>query len=233
MFCEAYNQSLTDAAARGEALSPALQQHLASCESCRAAFAEEQSVFAAIDSGLRAAANPEVPSTLIPRIRVAINNEPTLQARRFLLPVWGFAGVLVAAASVLALLYVPSRRPPIPVEPSRTSPPPIVAPANSLDLSVLNSSGPGGVSPLQHKKPVVLVTSHTSKPEFPEVLVPDEERAAFARYMAQISSSPVNISAEVMLAPKAPQESVQISPVEIASLKVKPLDEKEGRAGQF
>src|SRR5215475_12928914 len=33
MFCEAYNQSLKDAVASGEALTLALQQHLASCES--------------------------------------------------------------------------------------------------------------------------------------------------------------------------------------------------------
>src|SRR5215470_3183095 len=117
MFCEAYNQSLKDAVASGEALTLALQQHLASCESCRAAFAGEQSLFAAIDSGLRAAANSEVPTTLTPRVHVAINNKPTPQPRRFPLPVWGFAGAVVTAATVLALLYVPSRRPPIPVEP--------------------------------------------------------------------------------------------------------------------
>jgi len=228
MFCEAYNQSLKDAVASGEALTLALQQHLASCESCRAAFAGEQSLFAAIDSGLRAAANSEVPTTLTPRVHVAINNKPTPQPRRFPLPVWGFAGAVVTAATVLALLYVPSRRPPIPVEPPRTSPPPIVARANPLAPSVPNSSRPDGVSPLQHKRPVALVASRTSKSEFPEVLVPDEERLAFAQFMAH-ASLPASTSAKTSLVPRAPREFVEIVPVQIVSLELKPLDPKEGR----
>ena len=102
MFCNAYNKSLTEAAAVGKELAPALQKHLSECEFCRNAFAEEKSLFAAIDSVLHTAANTEVPATLIPRVHVALNNEPVPQSRGFNF-LWGFGGAAVTAAIVLGL----------------------------------------------------------------------------------------------------------------------------------
>lgn len=233
MFCEAYNQSLRDAATSGEVLAPAQQQHLASCESCRVTFAEEQSLFAAIDSGLRAVSNSEVPATLIPRVHVALNNEPAPKRRGFALPMWGFAGAAATAAVIFALFHLPYRHPSSPIESARVSPPSIAASASPPPPSGVNSSSHGGVSQLQHERPIVVVASRGPKPKSPEVLVPDEERVAFAQFMAHASPSPTNISARATLVPRAPQEIVEISRVEIASLEVRPLDPKEGRQGQF
>ncbi|MBS1865346.1 MAG: hypothetical protein JSS69_05450 [Acidobacteria bacterium] len=98
MFCDAYNKSLTQAAAAERELTPALQQHLFTCESCRTAFAEEQSLFTAIDSSLHTVANPEIPATLIPRIHVALNNMPVSESN---LSKWTSTGALIAAALVL------------------------------------------------------------------------------------------------------------------------------------
>jgi len=228
MFCETYIKPLTDAAASGE-LSAAQREHLASCEPCRIAFAEEQSLFGAIDSGLRTAANSEIPATLIPRIRVAFNDEPAPLRRSFSFLVWGFASAAATAGVVLGLIHLSSK--PALVEPSR--PAPVAVAQNSPKRTPLNPARTGAVSPLQHKRPAVLIESRDSRPESPEVLVPDEERSAFARYMAQISRSPANISVRAVLAPRGPQESVQISPIEIASLEPRPLDQKEERQGQF
>ena len=214
MFCETYIKPLTDAAASGE-LSAAQREHLASCEPCRIAFAEEQSLFGAIDSGLRTAANSEIPATLIPRIRVAFNDEPAPLRR------WAKARPVRNGTSSKPALVEPSR------------PAPIAVAQNSPERTSLNPVRTDGVSPLQHKRPAVLIESRDSRPESPEVLVPDEERSAFARYMAQISRSPANISVRAVLAPRGPQESVQISPIEIASLEPRPLDQKEERQGQF
>ena len=230
MFCEAYDQSLRDAAASNEALSPVLRRHLASCESCRAAFAEEQSLFTAVDLSLHTVANSEVPSTLIPRVRVALNNEPARQSRGYSFLAWGSASLLLTAAIVLAVLYLPSNHRPTLVVPSRPSP--AVAAKNSQDRA-LNPARPNGVSTVQHKKPVVLVANRGSKPKSPEVLVPDEERIAFAQFMVRVSPSSANILASAALVPRAPKDSVQISPVEIASLEPRPLDQQEGRQGQF
>jgi len=231
MFCEAYNQPLTDAAASGEQLSPALQQHLASCESCRAAFADEQSLFAAIDSGLRAAANSEVPPTLIPRVHVALNNEPVPQP--YFLK-WVFASATLACVLVVAItLQLRHRDAPVAV---KTATAKSSAPTSPQLTNALSSIPPAThESPLQSNKAETAqpIAANTDASISADVLVPDEERVAFARFLAQASPPPVNISAGARLAPRAPQEFVQIAPVEIASLELRPLDKKEAREGQF
>src|SRR5439155_26745984 len=173
MFCETYIKPLTDAAASGE-LSAAQREHLASCEPCRIAFAEEQSLFGAIDSGLRTAANSEIPATLIPRIRVAFNDEPAPLRRSFSFLVWGFASAAATAGVVLGLIHLSSK--PALVEPSR--PAPVAVAQNSPKRTPLNPARTGAVSPLQHVKSVALAASNSSTREFPEVIVPPDEGAA-------------------------------------------------------
>ena len=234
MFCEAYNQSLMDAVASNEVLSPALQRHLASCESCRTAFAEEQSLFAAIDSGLRAAANPEVPSTLIPRVHVALNNEPTPKPRRFPLPVWGFAGATVAAATIFAMLYLPSRHPSHPIEPVRVSPPPAVAAANPPAPSAVNSSHPGGVSPLHHGMRATLEEVRVTAARFPEVIVAPEEGAALLRYEALLrrkSASGVQIASAKSLDLLRGIKPLEISEIEFGDLEIPQLSKSDSNDG--
>ncbi len=231
MFCDAYNKSLTDAAASAEVLSPALQQHLAYCESCRAAFAEEQSLFAVIDSTLHATANSEVPATLIPRVHVALNNEPSPHANP---QKWLFASATLACALVFAVIFKPWHRDtPELIQTATRQQPPITVPARKespLPAPSVTRPAPPHLNKEQEIQPAI---ADSDIPFAAKILVPEEEREAFAQYMANTSPSPANISAKAVLAPKAPQESVQILPVQIASLDLKPLDQKERRQGQF
>src|SRR5256885_905355 len=66
-----------------------------------------------------------------------------------------------------------------------------------------------------------------------EVLVPDEERAAFAKFLAgeQIVSS--KSSGVVLRVPEAPRDLAPLPPVEIARLEVLPLNGEEGSRGEF
>ena len=230
MFCETYNQSLTDAAASGE-LSPALQRHLASCDSCRTAFAEEQSLFASIDSGLRVAANSEVPATLIPRVHVALNNEPAPQPN---FQKWIFASAALACALIVAItLQLRHRDVPVPAKTATTkaSAPTSAQPTNAL-LSMLSakreiprqSNGTETVQPSP---------SNTNASITAEVLVPDEERVAFAKFLASEQRPSSQSSVTVLSIPEAPKDLVPIPPVEIASLKVLPLDAEGGNANKF
>jgi len=225
MFCEAYDQSLRDAAASGEALSATLQQHIVSCDACRAAFAEEQTLFAAIDSVLHAA-NSEVPSTLIPRVRVAINNEPAPQGRSYSFIAWSSASLLLTAAIVLAVLYLPSSHRPTLVVPSR--PFPIVAAKNSQDRA-LNPAPPSGVSAVQQKKPVILVTNRGLKPVTPEVLVPPDEGAALARYeeFLRRKQAVVLIASAKSIDLRPGIEPLQIAEIEFVDLKIPALSKWE------
>src|SRR5215467_10617531 len=86
MPCENYREALTDAAAgetsnsaaRGTrpdlecGLTRELEAHLAACADCRAFFAEEIALFAAIDSGVSTRTNHEMPAALLPRVRAAV-----------------------------------------------------------------------------------------------------------------------------------------------------------------
>jgi len=217
-----------DAAASRE-LSPALREHLAKCKACRTAFAEEQSLYAAIDTGLHAAANPEVPSTLLPRVRVALNNEQLPQAN---LKKWVFAGAVLACGLIVAITLQLRHR--------ESSSPTKVAIVQSPAQPRANRplpSAPAGAHPVlqplgkvetAHPMPTEAGASLTA-----EVLVPDEERAAFEKFLARERVPSANSSAAVLLVPEAPKELVPLPAVEIASLKVLPLNGEEDGQGEF
>ena len=231
MFCEAYNKPLSDAAASGEALSLSLQQHLASCDFCHAAFAEEQSLFAAIDSGLHASANSEVPATLIPRVHVALNNEPLPQLG---FQKWIFAGAIVSCALVVAItLQLRHRDAPVPVRTITAQTATAPSPRRENLHPFVPSAAHENPRRTREAKPAQPSPGDRATSSAAEVLVPDEERAAFAQFMAHTSRAAMNVPARATPVPNAPQESVQILPVEIASLDLKPLEQKEGRQGQF
>ena len=100
MPCENYREALIEAAATGAAPSRELRLHMDACASCSAAFAEELQLFVAIDSGVRATANSEVPASLLPRVRARLNEHPA--TRRFWIPAWA------AVAAVAALVFAAS-----------------------------------------------------------------------------------------------------------------------------
>jgi hypothetical protein len=230
MFCNAYRESLVEAAAERE-LTPTLQQHLSVCESCRAAFAEQQSLFAAIDAGLRPVANPEVPATLIPRVHVALNEEPDAQTYS---QKWIFAGAALAAVLLVALVLKLNHG---------TSPPPkeniaVQVPAppafqqhESLPLNL--SATRAAPRPQKRAETVRLVSRKPESLFTSEVLVPDEERAAFARFLTRDQSAPATVSAVISAIPEAPKVLVPLQPVEIASLKVPSLNGEEASGDGF
>ncbi len=224
MFCSTYNKSLTHAAANGE-LSAAQREHLGACESCRIAFAEEQSLFATIESGLRAAANSEVPATLIPRVHVAINNAPG-QCPSF--QKWIFAGAVVTCAlAVTIILQLKHREPPIPLKTAVTQTPARPSPQLGIMHPSLSAAAPESSRRVNKAETVRPSLTDAATSITAEVLVPDEERAAFGKFLAHEKGRAAESSAAVLLVPEAPKELVPIPPVEIASLKVIPLEGEE------
>ena len=230
MFCSTYNKSLTDAAASGE-LSPAQREHLASCEPCRAAFASEQSLFATIESGLRAAANSEAPATLIPRVRVAINNEP---AQRPSFQKWIFAGAVVTCAlAATIILQLKHREAPVPFKTAVTQTPARPSPQLGILRPSVSAAAPESSRRVNKSETVRPSPTDADGSITAEVLVPDEERAAFAKFLAgeQIVSS--KSSGVVLRVPEAPRDLAPLPPVEIARLEVLPLNGEEGSRGEF
>src|SRR5262249_29002775 len=66
-----------------------------------------------------------------------------------------------------------------------------------------------------------------------EVLVPSEERVAFEKFLAREKAPSAGASAAVVLVPEGPKELVPLPAVEIASLKVLPLNGEEGSQNEF
>lgn len=232
MFCDAYNKSLTEAVAAGRELTPALQQHLSVCESCSNAFAEEQSLFAAIDVSLRATANAEVPATLIPRVHVALNSESAAQSHSHK---WIFASAAFAAMIVAAIVISFAHRDlPSPREnvANQTS----TLPSIRLPQSQKPNPFPDS-TPRQTGKAKVTRSVSVQIETFPapEVLVPDEERAAFARFLerGQSEQTLATASAAIPLVPEAPKILLPLQPVEIASLKISSLNGDEASRDDF
>jgi len=99
-----HKDALIDAAAGGAEPQGELRAHLGTCDSCRAAFAEEQALFASIDAGLHAKANAGVPVSLLLRVRARLDEAgaPTDSwiTNRF---------VLASAAAVVIVAFFAAR----------------------------------------------------------------------------------------------------------------------------
>lgn len=220
MFCESYRNALNEAAVNGEALPREAEAHLAACAACRAAFAEERAVLAAVDSGLLRIANQDVPSTLVPRVGAAIRENAAPRPSAIS---WDFAIAMTAVALALAAgvfaLHREKFRTNEAMKPGQGS----VVVRSKIENDVENQGGNGS-----HKAPSSTLsaagmrTVHgVGEPRLtafvsysPEVLVPSEERIAMERYLHARPQA----SAAIIVAPKSPEEAVSIAPIQIAAM---------------
>ena len=226
MPCQHYKDALIEVAASGAAPQGELRAHLDECVSCRAAFDEEQSLFAAIDSGLHAAANEEVPRSLLPRVRASLNEAATAH------PSWSsvwFALTVGATAAValFVIVRIPHNNP------------------GSLSTrSGANLPAAPGIVPTKQTQPLSIPPEKGKLPERPgrnassreltnrrlsrEILVPRDQEALLASYATQWNSrvrAPV-VASEVV---DAKLEPLKVPPIQITNLDVKPLAEESSQ----
>ncbi len=220
MPCENHREALTEGAASGAELQSAARTHLESCAPCRAFFAEEQALFGAIDTGVRAAANADVPPDFLPRVRVGLTGESAPRRRWILAP----ATLACAAVLLIAVLAVsmsrraePSR-PTTPVENVRNvAPPEVVQPREKS--SVKTTAAMAMAVTRRHA-----FSPRATKWEEPLVLVPAGQREAVELLMASLRRG--EIKGDVLVAngndpdPQLPP----ISPIDIIPLRIKPLE---------
>jgi hypothetical protein len=229
MPCQHHKDALIEVAASGVEPQGELRGHLAGCAECRAAFEQERSLFASIDSGLRVAANPEVPVSLLPRVRARLDVESAVPSRR-----WAGNWLLLASAAIIVAGIFVARvawRPVVRENPSintgKKSPSapaprsPQVDPHNSERIAKNNSSS----------AQQTLVTGNSSKAGMtsarhsgPEVLVPMDQEVLLAEYAEQWQQrkhAPLlaQDSDATILAP------LQVAQIQIAELDVKLLAE--------
>ena len=228
MPCEHYKDALIDVAASGAALQGELRAHLDECASCRAAFAEEQSLFSAIDSGLHASANADVPSSLLPRVRAQLDEVVVPRFRWLQLLVFASAGV----ALVLVVFLMARTRHATPEEVAKQGP--VVVPAPTLPAREINPermSSEGAQIPAvrvahSHAAPSSTIP-HSVASGNPEVLVSPDERESLARFVAMLNKGS-NIGAALLEKEREKKDApLGVSRLEITPMEIKPLEGAE------
>jgi hypothetical protein len=226
MPCENYREALIEAAATSAAPSRELRSHLDGCTPCRAAFAEEVQLFAAIDAGVRTTANSEVPLSFLPRVRTRL--EDVAAPQRGWVPSLIFAGAAVAIA--LTIFIVTHGRPTkrddlakrVPITPSREVQ---ASPAGH------DAAGPPAIQAFSHpnhRRPLrdAGARQATVSVQF-EVIVPPDEREAFARFIATMQEGRDVTVAFVKPPLNKVEEPMSVALLQIAELEVQPLEGAE------
>ena len=222
MNCQQYQERSLDAFAAGEATFPdALVEHKRNCGACRAYYESQASLFCSIDEGVKAIANEEVPRSLVPGVRALVQDE--LPSPSSWMSVWEVAAV---AAAILAVsfgwvLYRPVRH---------TVSPNDRVPAHSAESPVAVMRRPAeGARPSpsrELKRTGARAFGHSaeiSAAAMPEVIVLPEERAAFARFVADTPEQGV-VLAVTRAAPSNEDVPFEIAVLEIHELEVQSLD---------
>ena len=228
MPCEHYKDALTEVAAAGVEPQAELRAHLAECASCRAAFDEEQSLFAAINSGLRASANAEVPSSLLPRVRAKLD-EVVAPRFRWLQP-------LVLASAAVALVFVVflaarsghSK----PEEVAKHGPeviPAGKAPVTRPNPEEISSEGTEiAAIPVVHSHiPRNSTGVHSAASGNAEVLVPPDERDGLAQLVATLNERRDVAAALLAQRTEMKDALVTVDPLKIPDIEIKPLEGAE------
>jgi|HubBroStandDraft_4_1064222.scaffolds.fasta_scaffold77762_3 hypothetical protein len=224
MPCENYREALIEAAARGSALSRELRLHLDACASCRAASSEELQLFAAIDSGVRTTANAEVPASLLPRVRVQLNERPV--PRR----AWAPAIVVTAAAVALVagIVFVGGlerdggRTNPSADSTAQSIPPTEIPPVPPVAAFSETTSPPARMKrPRPAESPRVVGAAQVAASR---VLVPAGQQRAMEVLLASVKQGKVD---GVLLTekPEKTLEELQVSPLAISPIEMKPLED--------
>lgn len=227
MSCEHYKDALSEAAATGATPQGELRAHLESCSSCRAAFVQEESLFTAIDANLHAAANAEVPPSLLPRVRAGLD-EVTLAHARWTSSWFALGSAAVAAGALFFAVGIRHNNPRTPPTNTAGIRPAVeqVVPTRQTPLSP-TLSGTGDSIP----RPRLSAARNSQSPgkptiggAMPEVLVPRDQEVLLAGYAQQWDSrkrAPL-VAGDVDQTAVTPLE---VAPIQIAGLGVKPLTE--------
>ena len=225
MSCAPYKNALVEAAASGSEPLGELRAHLAACPACRATFAQEQSLFSSIDTGLHAAVNVEVPASLFPRVRTHIAETVPQRTWTRSLP---FATVTAALAFAIFLFARPHHADPAnqakqtPQSPVTELPVANTGHSNSDPATQIASSNVNNSQTPRH--PTLLRTVASSQPE---VLVPPDEREAYSRFIFTVQQRRDLAAALLAPSPKKQDAPVTLELLQIADLELKPLEGRE------
>ena len=226
MLCDKYKDALIEAAASGAALPIALSEHVETCALCAAKLAGEQTLFAAVDAGLRKAANARVRSSFVAAVKANLATETVPTGKP--VPRWALVSATAALALAAAFLSLPrgahdkaqieavtvaSKLPVEPVEVELS-----LVPERKTRYSARTSRVP-------EQQNVSASTSHE-----PEVLIQPEEEESLRRFYAT-ARNPVSDGTSVVTENhEVAPEPLFIEQIELRDLKIEDLDKGPGLA---
>ena len=220
MNCRQYQERMLDALAAGTAVFPdVVVEHKRNCVSCEAYYESQAGLFRGLEEGIKAIANEEVPRSLVPGVRARLNDG--LPLRSSWMSAWGLTA---AAAAILVLGFsllvdrppyqgVPRENERVPSQPVENSSP-VVQPTKEIPSADHRGRRMGRRTPAAAAKVPEAV---------PEVIVLPEERAAFARFVANGQEQGV-VLAVTRAAPSNEDVPFEIAVLEIHELEVQSLD---------
>lgn len=221
MNCALVQKQIVDSLAAEQTLLPAeVALHLKNCPACQACYEEQRRLFRSLGTSLEALANAEVPPSLLPRVRARVEGQPP--SRRVGFYGWSFASIAVAAILLLSFGWIrhrPASNPAlanVTAEIART-----VIPEPVKPVAVAEAPEVTAAARVRAKRPGPRPSIPVATESATEVIVLPEERAAFARFVAQVPEDPA-----VALALTHPAPNGNQAPIEIALLTIKPLDVK-------
>ncbi|HYL09234.1 MAG TPA: hypothetical protein VEU31_00730 [Candidatus Acidoferrales bacterium] len=225
MACERYREELLGAAAGW--LEPEREMrfdvHWRACSACREEYERQKRLFDAVEAGLRERINEELPVGFAARVRARVNDRTA--PRQLWFPRWVPAWSAVAAAAVLAagLLVVHGIRRGAGGRQVQTAPLAAnVAPHEIAKPSGVNSAETPGARTvsLPHRVQKEAATAASAEPE---VLLPAAQKMAMVQLVEALRKG--EVQGEMLLAANDKLQPVQIAPLEIELVEVKPLEE--------
>jgi hypothetical protein len=203
-----------------------VREHVDICAKCQATMIANETLFAAIDSNLHERANSKCRGSFASRVETALNKQP--ERRRAIAPAWALA----SAAAILACIILGTQEfrehsrhsqvagaagPKLAQHNSRLSKPEIAHEGISMSKALP-----------KHRPRNMQLDFHVVRE--PEVLVPPDEREAFAKFVA--GSRQTQGLAQALLRPApAKEESFPLELIQIAQLEIKPLESQDDAQG--
>ena len=220
--CEEYRVSLIDAAAADSVPSHELSLHLDACVACSTAFAEEKRLFSAIDDGLRAEANARVPTSLLPRVRAQLNEQPVPRHS------WVPIGAAVASGVVLLAVIMFVRAPGSGVAGvnrdvnslSHDVPRPVIQAVSPDIASVERASKTGKQRPFRPVR-----NRRVAQAEELTVLIPAGQKQAVNALLASVREGKAKANFLLAEEVEGPTKEFGVAPLVILPIEVKPLDD--------
>jgi hypothetical protein len=229
MFCKSYCQALMEAAASGESLNRALATHVAGCEGCSAAFAEERALFALIEDSLGVRSNAPAPPSLVPRVRAQIAAGPT--KTRWHIPVLAFATLgLVAGVIAISAAFHWHSAP----DDARGKSPAMASSVQSTDSGEATASLVQSAPPVKQAPPRLekVVLSRPKVRSGLGVQVSAEEQDGLEHYSARLRARSLENSARAAGAVES-DLAFNIRPLEIAAMDVRQLSIEPLESDQY